>query len=90
MASQETIMGSVTDTEFRQGLASYMDAVCESRAPLTVTRQKGRSIVVMSEQEYNGIMETLHLLKSPANAQRLLTAMASLDAGEGLERDLMD
>ncbi len=78
-------MPHVGYTEFRQGLASYMDEVCESRAPITVTRQKGRSVVVMSEEEYDGIMETFHLLKSPANAQRLLAAIASLDAGQGIE-----
>ena len=80
-------MANVSYTEFRQSLATYMDSVCDSHAPLTVTRQKGRSIVVMSEEEYDGLIETFHLLKSPANAQRLLGAIAALDAGQGVERD---
>ncbi|WP_142849365.1 type II toxin-antitoxin system Phd/YefM family antitoxin [Telmatospirillum sp. J64-1] len=80
-------MAHVSYSEFRQSLASYMDSVCESRRPLTVTRQKGSSVVVMSEEEYEGIMETFHLLKSPANAQRLLKAIDSLDAGQGVEHD---
>jgi len=80
-------VGHVSYTEFRQRLASKMDEVCDARVPLTVTRQKGRSVVVMSEDEYDSIMETFHLFKSPANAQRLLNAVEALDAGEGLERD---
>ena len=83
-------MGHVNYTEFRQGLASYMDEVCDTRAPLTVTRQKGRSVVVMSEDEYESIMETFHLLKSPANAARLLRSIADADAGRFVEHDLID
>ncbi len=78
-------MAHVTYTEFRQGLATYMDGVCDSHAPLTVTRQKGRSVVVLSENEFEGLMETVHLLKSPANAQRLLGGIAALEAGQGVE-----
>jgi antitoxin YefM len=67
-----------------------MDRVCDERAPLTVTRQSGRSVVVISEEEYDSMMETLHLLKSPANAARLAVAIAELDAGQGTERDLIE
>ena len=80
-------MGHVTYTDFRQSLASFMDRVCDERAPLTVTRQKGRSVVVISEEEYESMVETLHLIKSPANAARLAEAVSQLDAGKGIERD---
>lgn len=80
-------MTHVSYSEFRRALASYMDSVCESRAPLTVTRQGGRSAVVLSEEEYEGLIETVHLLSSPANADRLLRAVSVLDASEGVERD---
>jgi antitoxin YefM len=56
-----------------------MDEVCKGRAPLVVTRQNARSVVLMSEEEYDGLMETVHLLKSPANAARLLRAIADAD-----------
>lgn len=82
-------MAHVGYTEFRQNLASFMDEVCDSSTALTVTRQKGRSVVVISEEEYNGMMETLHLLRSPANASRLLKSIAAFDAGQGIERDLI-
>ncbi|WP_207459150.1 type II toxin-antitoxin system prevent-host-death family antitoxin [Azospirillum sp. SYSU D00513] len=83
-------MGHVSYTELRNNLASLMDEVCDSRAPLVVTRQKGRSVVMISEEEYEGLMETLHLLRSPANAERLLRGIAQLDAGKGTERTLID
>ena len=83
-------MPHVNFTEFRQNLASHMDAVCDSRAALVVTRQKGPSVVVMSEEEYEGMQETIHLLRSPKNAEHLLKSIAALDAGKGAERDLSE
>ena len=83
-------MGHATYTDFRKSLAGYMDRVCDERAPLTVTRQSGRSVVVISEEEFDSMMETLHLLKSPVNAARLAAAIAQLDAGKGTERDLIE
>lgn len=83
-------MSHVNYTEFRQSLASYMDEVCDTQAPLTVTRQRGRSVVVMSEVEYERLMETFHLLKSPANAARLLRSIADAEAGRVAEHGLID
>ncbi|HEY5048785.1 MAG TPA: type II toxin-antitoxin system prevent-host-death family antitoxin [Rhizomicrobium sp.] len=81
-------MGHVSYTEFRQRLAEYMDKVWESRAPLRVTRQNARPVVILSEAEYESMVETLHLLKSPANARRLLRSIRSADAGRLAERDV--
>ena len=83
-------MAHATYTDFRKSLAGYMDRVCDERAPLTVTRQTGRSVVVVSEEEFDSMLETLHLIKSPVNAGRLVTAVAQLDAGQGTERDLIE
>ena len=83
-------MPHVNFTEFRQNLASHMDEVCDSRAPLVVTRQKGPSVVVISEEEYEGMQETLHLLRNPRNAEHLLTSIAALNSGQGVERDLAE
>jgi antitoxin YefM len=66
-----------------------MDEVCDNRDPLTVTRQNARSVVMMSEEEYESIMETLHLLRSPANAAHLLRGLKEAEAGTMLERDLI-
>jgi antitoxin YefM len=72
-------MAHASYTQFRNNLASYMDEVCDGRAPLVVTRQNARSVVLMSEEDYDGLMETVHLLNSPANAERLLRAIADAD-----------
>jgi antitoxin YefM len=75
-------MSNVSYTDFRQRLAQYMDKVWDSRAPLRVTRQNARAVVVLSEDEYESMVETLHLLKSPANAARLMRAVKNADAGK--------
>ena len=83
-------MTHATYTDFRQHLARYMDAVTNDRTPLHVTRHGSRSsIVVISESEYDSMMETLHLLRSPANAARLTKALADADAGNLVEHELI-
>tara|TARA_Y100000815_G_C13263455_1_gene470208 strand:- start:359 stop:616 length:258 start_codon:yes stop_codon:yes gene_type:complete len=76
-------MAHVNVSEFRQNLAAHLEDVSESRAPLVVTRGKGKSVVVLSEEEYESMAETLHLLASPENARRLREAVSELDAGQG-------
>lgn len=81
-------MGHVSYSAFRQRLAEYMDQVCDSREALHVTRQNARTVVVLSEEEFEGMMETLHLLRSPANAKRLLHSIGNAKAGKLVERDI--
>ncbi|MBV1800193.1 type II toxin-antitoxin system Phd/YefM family antitoxin [Siccirubricoccus sp. G192] len=84
-------MVQVSYTEFRTNLATHMDEVVNSRAPLLVTRQGGKgNVVVMSEEEFAGWQETVHLLGNPQNAAHLMRSIAELDAGEGEERKLVD
>ena len=68
-------MAPVSYTELRQNLVKYMDEVCDSGAPLVVTRQNARPVVMLSLEEYESMAETLHLLRSPANADRLLRSI---------------
>jgi antitoxin YefM len=65
-------MRHVRCATFRANLASYLEEVCRTRAPLLVTRQKAGSVVVLAHDEYEALMESLHLLRSPANASHLL------------------
>jgi antitoxin YefM len=83
-------MAHVSYSQLRNNLASYMDEVCNDRAPLFVTRQNARSVVLMSEDDYEGLMETVHLLKSPANAARLLRSIKEADQGKLTERELVE
>ncbi|TCU76795.1 antitoxin YefM [Bradyrhizobium sp. R2.2-H] len=83
-------MASVSYSELRGNLAAYMDQVCDDRAPLLVTRQNARSVVMISEEEYEGLLETVHLLKSPANAARLLRAIKEAEEGKLVEHELIE
>lgn len=83
-------MSHVSYTDLRANLAKYMDEVCDSRAPLHITRQNARSVVMIAEDEYEGMMETLHLLRSSANVARLLRSIRAADAGKLVARDLAE
>jgi antitoxin YefM len=64
-----------------------MDRVCEDHAPLLVTRQNGEHVVLLSLSEYEELDETSYLLRSPANAERLLRGVADANAGRLTEHD---
>lgn len=83
-------MAHVSYTELRGNLAAYMDQVCNDRAALVVTRQNARSVVMLSEEEYEGLLETVHLLKSPANAARLLRSIKEADEGKLVAHELIE
>lgn len=83
-------MAYVGFTDFRQNLASHLDEVVSSRAPLVVTRRRGKAVVVMSEDEYDAMQETLHLLSNPVNAALLRQSIAELEAGDGVVHDLVE
>lgn len=74
-------MNTVSYSHLRQHLAEVMDEVARSRAPVIVTRQKAESVVMISLEEFGSMQETLHLLRSPKNAERLLGAIADAEAG---------
>jgi antitoxin YefM len=79
-----------TYSDFRQKLKGYLDRVFESHTPLHITRTKGENIVVLSESDYESLMETFYLLKSPKNAERLLRAVKQYESGKGKEQKLIE
>ena len=83
-------MSYVNVSDFRQNLAALLDQVEDSRAPLFVTRSKRKAVVVMSEEEYASMAETLHLLSNPANAAHLRESIAQMNAGQVIEMDPSD
>ncbi len=83
-------MDAITYSSARANLASTMDRVCNDHDPLIITRNGEQSVVMLSLEDYKALEETAYLLRSPANARRLLSAMAQLSAGKGTERELSD
>ena len=83
-------MEITTYSNFRQNLKAFMDLVLKSRAPLFVTRSKGEDVVVLSKSDYESMQETLYLLSSPKNAQRLAKGIEEYKQGKGTKRELLD
>jgi antitoxin YefM len=83
-------MQVTTYTSFRQKLKSYLDNVRNNHAPLYVTSANGEDVVVLSKSDYESMEETFYLLKSPANAARLLKGIEDYNLGLGKERSLID
>lgn len=83
-------MNITSYTSFRQNLKSFLDQVISNHTPLFVTRNNGDEVVVLSKSDYESIQETFHLLKSPKNAERLLTGIAQYENNEGIEKSLIE
>ncbi|MBK5263820.1 MAG: type II toxin-antitoxin system prevent-host-death family antitoxin [Alphaproteobacteria bacterium] len=83
-------MQTISFSDTRANLKAVMDRVVADHAPITVTRQKAESVVIISESEWASIEETLYLLQSPRNAERLLEAVRGLEAGGGEEHELIE
>ena len=84
-------MSHVSFSELRQNMARHFDQVIEDREPLIVTRQGGKgNIVVMSEDEFAGWQETVRLLSSPKNAERLAASVRQARAGGAREHELVE
>ena len=69
-------------TEFRTELKKYLDNVENNNETLIIKRKAGKGTVLISLDEYNSIMETVHLLSSKANADRLYESIQQIKAGK--------
>ena len=84
------MLDAISYSEARKNLATLMDSVCDDSDIVVITRRKARPVVLMSLDEYNSIQETAYLLRSPANAERLLESIAELQKGKAVPRALAD
>lgn len=83
-------MEITTYSSFRQHLKEYLDKIFTNHSAFFVTRTKGEDVVVMSKQDYDSIMETFYLLRSPKNAARILSALEEYNKGKGKEQQLIE
>jgi antitoxin YefM len=77
-----------TYTQARAGLAALMDRVAADREVVIVQRRGAEDVALIAADELRSILETLHLLRSRTNADRLLTALARARKGEGTPQTL--
>ena len=84
-------MRTTSYSDLRKNLAAMIDSVNTDHEPVVITRDKGKpSAVLMSLEDFASYEETRYLLRSPANADRLLTSVSELDRGVGSERHLAE
>lgn len=79
-----------TYTDARAHLAKYMDATTSTREPVIIRRRNREDVALIAVSELESLMETAHLLRSPKNAERLMSALSRAREGEGVPQDVCD
>lgn len=80
-------MTVLTYSNARKDFRKLIDKVNDDSDTVTITTN-GRNAVLMSEDDYNSIMETLYLQQSPTNAKHLVQSMAEAERGNTVEVDI--
>lgn len=83
-------MQVVSFSEARENFKAVLDRVAADADMTLITRRHAQGAVVMSLDTYNSLMETVHLLRSPANAAHLQRSLEQADRGELLQHPLID
>lgn len=83
-------MKTMSYTESRARYAEVLDGVTNDREEVVITRAGHEPVVIVSLADYESLRETAYLMRSPANARRLLDAMERLEAGHGQTHDLIE
>jgi antitoxin YefM len=89
MYIQGANMDAITYTAARANLANTMNRVCDDHEALIITRNGAQAVVMVSLEDYKALEETAYLLRTPANAKRLLSATTQLNSKKGVERKLV-
>ncbi|MCT2295896.1 type II toxin-antitoxin system prevent-host-death family antitoxin [Brachybacterium muris] len=83
-------MRTISYTESRAKYAEVLDSVINDREEVIVTRAGHEPVVIVSLEDYESMRETAYLMRSPANARRLLDAMERLETGRGNVHELAE
>lgn len=83
-------MNALTYTHTRQHFADVMRLVNDDHAPVVVTSQRGKPVVIMSLDDFQSLEETVYLMRNQTGAQRLLDSIEELQNGGGTHRELVD
>ncbi len=83
-------MKTMSYTESRARYAEVLDAVVDDREEIVITRAGHDPVVIVALEDFESLRETAYLMRSPANARRLLDAMERLEANGGEEHEMVD
>jgi antitoxin YefM len=83
-------MKAANFTEFRTKLKQYLDEVEKNNETLIIKRGAGHGAVLISLDEFNSILETVHLLSSKANADRLYESIQQMKTGKKVQKELIE
>jgi antitoxin YefM len=84
------VMQTVSYKEACDHLSSLMDSATRDREPIAITRNGAGTVVLLAAEEFAAMEETLHLLSTPANAERLRESLADYKAGKLQSGELCD
>lgn len=77
-------------SESRQHYAEVLNSVTDDHEEVVITRSGREPVVIVALDDYQSLKETAYLLRSPANARRLLAAIDRMEKGGGTVRELID
>lgn len=83
-------MKTMSYTESRARYAEVLDSVVNDREEVVITRAGHDPVVILSLADYESLRETAYLMRSPANARRLLDAMERLESGRGQQHEVVE
>jgi antitoxin YefM len=85
MTSQE-----ITYSQVRANLAKILDRVSQNREIVTITRRNGEDVALIAADELSSLLESVYLLRSPANAKRLFSAIEWANTNAAIPQSLAE
>jgi len=82
-------MEATTFSDFRKELKSYMDKATDDFEPVTITRKNRQNAVLISEAEYNNMVENQYILSNPSNLAWLQQSLDQAKHGKAVQHELV-
>lgn len=77
-------------SDVRQNLKEYCDKATNDFETIIVTRERGKNVVILSESEYNNLLENLYVRSNPEYYNELIQSIEQLKKGKGQKRELIN